>query len=247
MEKILMIFYNDGVEVKGQKYDKKRTIDFLREQRKTTKTKVKVNCKKNYSIYKMKTDKDVIEIVFPYMYSEENDKYEKWLDMWVNYDKRGFFLRLKILGIVLGIGATGALACKAYSQIEEKYGSISKFIQIVDDEIDFYITNIGELNDIKILEDELRDHTGYGEIEGYEHTIEDHLNSFCYLDHADTYSKMDKEIFEFCDKNGLGEEVYKNAMKKYEYYLKEDLGSAHDIQLKKIYKEEMMRPKQMEN
>lgn len=247
MEKMIMVFYEDGVEVQDVRYNKKDVLEFLREQRKTCKTKVKVEYKEYYSKYKMKVDKDIIEVVFPYMYAKENNIYEDLLEKWAKNDRRGFILKLRVLGFILGVGAVSVLASKAHSEIVEKYGSVSEFLEEMQDEIKFYTTNISELRDISTLEDELRGHTGYGEIDGYHQTIEEHLNGYCYLDHADTYSEMDKAVLEYCDENGLGKKVYQNAMEKYEYLKEADLDSANDIDLKQVYKDEIIKTKKIGN
>ena len=236
-----MIFYDDAAIVKGEKYNKKDCIEFLMQLRKETKRKYVTAKVRNHNvIYKFKVNREVIEVVFPDMYEETNKVYESILYSWLKQDKRRIFGRLKFLAIVL---TAGICVYKFHPQISDAMEDVKEYFEDGIDDIKFYTQNLDEVSAIKHLEDELRSHSGYGDIEGYKQTVVDHNNSFCYLGGNIKEQDMNDAISDFCNLEELGNDVAVEACKKYRLYLNEDLKSANEIKLLGIYRENLDKVK----
>lgn len=227
----MKVILYDNITIEGKEYDKKKFFDFLIQERKNSKLKyVKSRERYGYTEYTLRMNLEFIKLYFPNFNSSKNAQYESIIQTWASYDRKKCIMRLKIMGLLL---ASGIVVSKS---VEYSDNIVDKVIEFIDEQ-KFNWDNIGKFISINDLENELRSHSGHGEIEGYSQSVQEHLNGTCYLDKPETRQELYTAISEYCEEKGLGTEVSDEACQKYDFLYLNDMYNANQIDLKDVYKE----------
>lgn len=208
----------------------------------------KLNDSKNWSmkkvmdtylrrIYELKISGEVVELRFPKAYDETNRRYIKDFDEFCKISRKREIFKLKLAGLLLGLGISGLALAEKYEVTDKIVGIVSDFI----DDTKFTLGNLSEIIDINELENELRFHSGHGSIDGYSQSITDHKNSYCSLGSRLEPEEVPQKIDEYCEENNLGDKVSNSAKEKLELLLDGDLDEAREIDLLDIYKQDKIK------
>ena len=239
MSKLTVVFYKDAM-VKNKKYNKDDVFEFIRQQRKNAKIKnVTVQNRNGYNLYTLLVNKDIIEVACPTIHKEDNEQYERIMQRWYTNDKKRNLLYLKLAAV----GAAAVIAgVKLAPHIAAAMDKTGEKIEETMDNAKFYLGNLDQIIAINELEKEVRAHAGYGEVDGYKQSIQDHEDSYFALeDSVIGYYDVAGMINEYCDVKGLGDSVAEAAEYKYSLLSRDNIKPAYEIDLLEIYKEEKMK------
>lgn len=239
MNKITVVLYKDYASIKNEKYDKETVFNSVRQQRHSAKVRnISVQNKEDWNIYTILCDNNIIKVVFPKMFEKENKEYESILQTWYKYTRKRNILYSKLCALGL-VGVIAGVKLAPYAE-----SVIDKASDVIEESLDntkFYLTNMGEICDIKELEREIKAHTGYGEIDGYKQSIEDHNNSYCALGDDLNSNEVVAAIYEYCNENGLGNTVANAAGDKFVLLQQDNTTAAYEIDLLDIYRDEKIK------
>jgi len=238
MEKMRIRFVDDCVIINGVTYNKRETFEFFNFERANEK-RFSVSKKideKLYTTYVIKDGCDTCKIVFPKRCIEKNEEYMDIFESWYQEDRTKLKRNLKRAALVLGGCAIIGTAATHHKD------EIVDYVENICTDVSFHFENAKEIYALNILSDEIRSHTGHGDVDGYKQSIEDHMNSYCYLS-FECGGDIEVYIRRYCESFGLGEEVALKAIEKYKYYLKDDYENATTINLKNVYRENVKTKK----
>lgn len=247
MNKEVIVLYKEDARTNNKSFNKleiiKKIIEkFDNAERKNIKFRTKEDC---YDVYTVVSDFDVTEIVFPHMFKKENEKLENFFEGWYTINskrkRRNLKRDLRRLELCAIIGAGILAGAKLAEVAAPVFDDIGDAIEEKMDYVGFYFGNMGEISDIKELEREIKAHTGYGEIDGYKQSIEDHNDSYCALGDDLNSNEVVAAIYEYCNENGLGNTVANAAGDKFVLLQQDNTTAAYEIDLLDIYRDEKIK------
>ena len=247
MNKEVIVLYKEDARTNNKSFNKleiiKKIIEkFDNAERKNIKFRTKEDC---YDVYTVVSDFDVTEIVFPHMFKKENEKLKDFFEGWYTVNskrkKRNLKRDLKCLELCAIIGAGIIVGAKLAEHAAPVIDKVLDSIEETTDNVKFYFDNMGEISDIKELEREIKAHTGYGEIEGYTQSIQDHNDSYCALGDDLSSNEVVAAIYEYCNENGLGNTVANAAGDKFVLLQQDNTTAAYEIDLLDIYRDEKIK------